>query len=128
MRKGGNKTKKGRKRKADEANLAEVDDEEAGAEGGRKELVNLEDIEMIYKKKRHDKEVRDIYSPLNTSNSLSFFSDKDGRHQRRQRRGEEVRPQGQKGSKRIKDQQAKVEEEELLNDEAQDQGEREEVF
>ena len=42
MRKGGNKTKKGRKRKADEANLAEVDDEEAEAEGGRKELVNLE--------------------------------------------------------------------------------------
>ena len=72
MRKGGNKTKKGRKRKADEANLAEVDDEEAEAEGGRKELVNLEDIEMIYKKKRHDKEGRDIYPPLNTSNSLSF--------------------------------------------------------
>ena len=73
MRKGGNKTKKGRKRKADEANLAEVDDEEAEAEGGRKELVNLEDIEMIYKKKRHDKEVLDIYPPLNTSNSLIFF-------------------------------------------------------
>jgi len=58
VRKGGNKTKKGRKRKADEANLAEVDDEEVEAEGGRKELVNLEDIEMIYKKKRHDKETR----------------------------------------------------------------------
>merc|ERR1712192_232171 len=47
----------GKKRKADEANLAEEDDEE-GAEGGRRELVNLEDIEMIYKKKRHDKEAR----------------------------------------------------------------------
>ena len=85
MRKGGNKTKKGRKRKADEANLAEVDDEEVEAEGGRKELVNLEDIEMIYKKKRHDKEVHDIYPPLNSYNSRSFFSDKDGRHQRGQR-------------------------------------------
>ena len=73
MRRGGNKTKKSRKRKAEEANLAEVDDEEVEAEGGRKELVNLEDIEMIYKKKRHDKEVRDIYPPLNTYNSLIFF-------------------------------------------------------
>ena len=53
VRKGG---KRGKKRKADEANLAEEDEEE-GAEGGRRELVNLEDIEMIYKKKRHDKEV-----------------------------------------------------------------------
>ena len=52
VRKGG---KRGKKRKADEANLAEEDEE--GAEGGRRELVNLEDIEMIYKKKRHDKEV-----------------------------------------------------------------------
>ena len=73
MRKGGNKTKKGRKRKADEANLAEVDDEEAEAEGGRKELVNLEDIEMIYKKKRHDKEVRDIDIPLNFHSFQPFF-------------------------------------------------------
>merc|ERR1719341_1127021 len=53
VRKGG---KRGKKRKADEANLAEEDEE--GAEGGRRELVNLEDIEMIYKKKRHDKETR----------------------------------------------------------------------
>ena len=52
VRKGG---KRGKKRKADEANLAEEDEE--GAEGGRRELVNLEDIEMIYNKKRHDKEV-----------------------------------------------------------------------
>ena len=28
------------------------------AEGGRRELVSLEDIEMIHKKKRHDKEAR----------------------------------------------------------------------
>ena len=52
VRKGG---KRGKKRKAEEANLAEEDEEEA--DGGRRELVNLEDIEMIYKKKRHDKEV-----------------------------------------------------------------------
>ena len=37
MRKGGNKTKKGRKRKADEANLAEVDDEEVEAEVARQQ-------------------------------------------------------------------------------------------
>merc|ERR1712010_105282 len=53
VRKGG---KRGKKRKAEEANLAEEDEEEV--EGGRRELVNLEDIEMIYKKKRHDKETR----------------------------------------------------------------------
>jgi len=53
VRKGG---KRGKKRKAEEANLAEEDEEEA--DGGRRELVNLEDIEMIYKKKRHDKETR----------------------------------------------------------------------
>merc|ERR1712130_609194 len=49
--------KRGKKRKAEEANLAEVDEEEE-VDGGRRELVNLEDIEMIYKKKRHDKETR----------------------------------------------------------------------
>ena len=52
VRKGG---KRGKKRKAEEANLADEDEE--AAEGGRRELVNLEDIEMIYKKKRRDKEV-----------------------------------------------------------------------
>merc|ERR1712179_277190 len=41
---------------AAEADL-DAEAEEAAAEG-RKELVNLEDIEMIYKKKRHDKEAR----------------------------------------------------------------------
>jgi len=52
FRKGG----KGKKRSAAEADL-DAEAEEAAAEG-RKELVNLEDIEMIYKKKRHDKEAR----------------------------------------------------------------------
>jgi len=52
VRKGG----KGKKRSAAEADL-DAEAEEAAAEG-RKELVNLEDIEMIYKKKRHDKEAR----------------------------------------------------------------------
>merc|ERR1711915_1062897 len=47
------KASKGKKRTAAEADL-----EEEAAEAGRKELVNLEDIEMIYKKKRHDKEAR----------------------------------------------------------------------
>merc|ERR1719300_1944978 len=50
------KASKGKKRTAAEADL-EQEAEEA-AEAGRKELVNLEDIEMIYKKKRHDKEAR----------------------------------------------------------------------
>ena len=48
------KASKGKKRTAAEADL-EQEAEEA-AEAGRKELVNLEDIEMIYKKKRHDKD------------------------------------------------------------------------
>jgi len=52
FRKGG----KGKKRTAAEADL-DAEAEEAAA-AGRKELVNLEDIEMIYKKKRHDKEAR----------------------------------------------------------------------
>ena len=56
VRKGG---KRGKKRKAEEANLADEDEE--AAEGGRRELVNLEDIEMIYKKKRHDKEVCSVF-------------------------------------------------------------------
>ena len=59
VRRGG----KGRKRKAEDAELGDdwvnVDDEvdEALVEG-RKELVNLDDIELIHKKKRHDKEAR----------------------------------------------------------------------
>ena len=62
VRKGGKKqTKKGVKRTASEANIDDDewvnadDDEEAT---GREELVNLEAIEMIHKKKRHDKEAR----------------------------------------------------------------------
>lgn len=51
VRMGGNK---GKKRTAAEADL----DEEMETQGGRNELVNLADIEMIYKKKRHDKEAR----------------------------------------------------------------------
>jgi len=52
FRKGG----KGKKRTALEADL-DAEAEEAAVEG-RRELVNLEDIEMIYKKKKHDKETR----------------------------------------------------------------------
>jgi len=52
FRKGG----KGRKRTANEADLDQEAEDAAAA--GRKELVNLEDIEMIYKKKKHDKEAR----------------------------------------------------------------------
>jgi len=47
--------KKGKKRTAAEADL---DEDAEVADGSRRELVNLEDIEMIYKKKRHDKEAR----------------------------------------------------------------------
>jgi protein SDA1 len=46
--------KKGTKRSAAEA---ELDSDEEADGGGRKELVNLADIEMIHKKKKHDKEV-----------------------------------------------------------------------
>jgi len=52
VRMGGNK---GKKRTAAEADL---DEEEKEVGGARNELVRLEDIEMIYKKKRHDKEAR----------------------------------------------------------------------
>ena len=54
---------KGKKRKAAEAELgdgwlnADSDEDEALVEA-RKELVNLDDIELIHKKKRHDKEAR----------------------------------------------------------------------
>jgi protein SDA1 len=51
VRMGGNK---GKKRSAVEA---ELDSDEEADGGGRKELVNLADIEMIHKKKKHDKEV-----------------------------------------------------------------------
>eukprot|EP00092_Neocalanus_flemingeri_P019099 GFUD01020689.1.p1 GENE.GFUD01020689.1~~GFUD01020689.1.p1 ORF type:complete len:677 (-),score=233.24 GFUD01020689.1:31-2061(-) len=52
FRKGG----KGKKRTAVEADLDE--EAENAAVEGRRELVNLGDIEMIYKKKKHDKETR----------------------------------------------------------------------
>merc|ERR1719266_632897 len=55
-----NKSKKGVKRKSSEAGLDDwidvADDDEV--EGGRDELVNLDKIEMIHKKKRHDKAAR----------------------------------------------------------------------
>ena len=54
------KPKKGVKRKSSEAGLDDwidvADDDEV--EGGRDELVNLDKIEMIHKKKRHDKAAR----------------------------------------------------------------------
>merc|ERR1712059_69407 len=52
VRKGG----KGEKRSATEAELDNVDED--AEDFGRKELVNLDDIELIYKKKKHDKETR----------------------------------------------------------------------
>ena len=52
VKKGG----KGKKRSATEAEL-DIDLEEAEP-SGRNELVNLDDIELIHKKKRHDKEAR----------------------------------------------------------------------
>ena len=53
----GRKGLKGKKRTAAEAELDLDEDELEAAGGARRELVNLEDIEMIHKKKRHDKEV-----------------------------------------------------------------------
>ena len=50
--------RKGVKRKAAEANIEEEDDEDESVKAGRQELVNLDDIELIHKKKRHDKEAR----------------------------------------------------------------------
>lgn len=47
---------KGRKRKAAEAGLDQ--EEEEGAAGARSELVRLEDIEMVYSKRRKDKEAK----------------------------------------------------------------------
>jgi hypothetical protein len=47
---------KGRKRTAKEAGLEE--EEEAGGHGARQELVRLEDIEMVYSKRRKDKEAK----------------------------------------------------------------------
>ena len=49
------KVAKGKKRTADEANLDESDEVTAA---GREELVRLEDIELIHKKRKHDKEAR----------------------------------------------------------------------
>ena len=46
---------KGRKRRAEEAGL---DDDEEAAGGHRNELVRLEDIEMVYSKRRKDKETK----------------------------------------------------------------------
>jgi len=51
------KAGKGKKRTAADAEL-DGDDSDAELDGGRKELVNLDDIELIYKKKKHDKETR----------------------------------------------------------------------
>jgi hypothetical protein len=48
------KNKGGRKRTANEA---ELDDEPAN-QGARQELVRLEDIEMVYSKRRKDKEAK----------------------------------------------------------------------
>ena len=50
--------KKGVKRKAAEADLDEEDEDEEGLNQGRQELVNLDDIELVHKKKKHDKEAR----------------------------------------------------------------------
>ncbi len=44
----------GRKRTANEAEL----DEEPANQGARQELVRLEDIEMVYSKRRKDKEAK----------------------------------------------------------------------
>jgi len=49
------KIAKGKKRTADDANLDESDEVTAA---GREELVRLEDIELIHKKRKHDKEAR----------------------------------------------------------------------
>ncbi len=48
------KNKGGRKRTANEAEL----DEEPANQGARQELVRLEDIEMVYSKRRKDKEAK----------------------------------------------------------------------
>ncbi len=45
----------GRKRTANEA---ELDDDEPANQGARQELVRLEDIEMVYSKRRKDKEAK----------------------------------------------------------------------
>ena len=50
--------KKGLKRTASEANIDDDWDEDEEEVTGREELVNLDAIEMIHKKKRHDKEAR----------------------------------------------------------------------
>jgi len=57
VRKGPKKPTKAKKRTAEEAGLEENDEEEVTA-AGRDELVRLEDIEMIHKKRKHDKEAR----------------------------------------------------------------------
>ena len=48
---------KGRKRTAAEAELDE-EGEAGGGQGPRQELVRLEDIEMVYSKRRKDKEAK----------------------------------------------------------------------
>ncbi len=40
------------------ANEAELDDDEPANQGARQELVRLEDIEMVYSKRRKDKEAK----------------------------------------------------------------------
>jgi len=53
------KPQKGTKRTADDADLDEsIDEDEKASGGGRNELVPLADIELIHKKRKHDKEAR----------------------------------------------------------------------
>merc|ERR1712127_664457 len=49
---------KGGREEGKRAVEAELDSDEEDAGDGRRELVNLSDIEMVYKKKKHDKEAR----------------------------------------------------------------------
>merc|ERR1712088_643950 len=49
---------KGTKRSAADADLDTTAEEGSGGIGGRNELVNLDDIELIHKKRKHDKEAR----------------------------------------------------------------------
>merc|ERR1711874_237454 len=59
VRKGPKATpQKGTKRTADEADLDKTDGDVASGFGARNELVNLDDIELIHKKRKHDKEAR----------------------------------------------------------------------
>ena len=78
FRKGGNK--KNLKRKRQEA---EDDDggEENEAKKGRQELVDLADIEMVHKKRRHDKEAR-LASVMEGRKGREKFGSKKGRKEK----------------------------------------------